>query len=128
MSVGAISTLHRFHESSASVGDAIERAGAQAGPSGLTDKPLVLSSSLLIPSIVWPQFEAHDWLVARPDVAGLVELVTRAGAESYVVVTDDPEGDRPALPVDRTTEIPVEHSRFHVFVVGANLDEAIPAP
>jgi hypothetical protein len=92
MGIGSVRHTHRF------TGDliaSIERAG-----DGLeTERPVMVTTTALIPRLSWRTFDRQRWLVTpASELADLTEALTETGVDRFVLVTNDLAHDRSVLP------------------------------
>ncbi|MDP8938433.1 MAG: hypothetical protein M3O23_12025 [Actinomycetota bacterium] len=94
MTTMALASHRSRVRASTALGASVARAGVAIGG----DRPVVVSTDVILPRLAWDAFDEVRWLVATPDqVAAVVASLRRADVERFGLVTATPERERRRL-------------------------------
>lgn len=107
MSIGSLRSAHRFGSGLIA---AIDRT---AGP----DRPVLVTTTPLMPRLAWPTFDRQRWLLSQPtEVAALVDRLGAAGIDRFTYVART-EADVALLPPTVTQETSAVYRGWRILVI-----------
>ena len=87
VAVIALGALRQGHQWADQLARGIADAAASAGTTPATDRPIVMTSSRLLPQLLHEDVERYDWVAAdTDDLPGFAGQLVAAGADSAVLV------------------------------------------
>ena len=95
----AVQSVRHTHVVTAQLLDGISQQSQIAGPSGPLDRPVVISTSRLLPQLDSRDFDRYDWVV--PDLVNLRRYSDRLvdlGVRRAVLVSSDPTNELADMP------------------------------
>ena len=83
----ALTSTRDAHRLADELSSGVARAAASAGPTRVTDQPIVLTSNRLLPQLLYDDLGRYDWVAADADaLPGFADQLAAAGAGSAVLV------------------------------------------
>jgi MFS family permease len=83
----ALTTLRQGHQWADQLSRGVAGAAASAGPTRVTDHPIVMTSNRLLPQLLYDDVDRYDWVAADAgDLPGFAEQLAAAGADTAVLV------------------------------------------